>query len=101
MKSLDSLISKIGNDKVLHFLGGGFLCSLITFVVILQEQDLGNLNKILSVFIGTIFVAFLSFVKEIMLDEKPDWKDILASVLGCIPVFIVVGIGILFNYLSY
>lgn len=100
MKSLDSLINKLGNDKVLHFLCGGFICALMTLVVILQENDMGNMSKILSVFIGTAFVAFASFVKEIMLDDKPDWSDVLASVLGCIPVFISVGIGVLFNVLS-
>lgn len=100
MKYIDNLINKFGNDKILHFLGGGFICSLITFIVILQEHDLGDLNKILSVFIGVFFVLFLSFIKEIMLDDKPDWSDVLASVLGCIPVFISVGIGVLFNVLS-
>lgn len=30
MKELDNLIQKVGNDKVLHFLGGGFICSLIS-----------------------------------------------------------------------
>lgn len=100
MKSLDNLITKVGNDKVLHFLGGGFICSLVSFVVILQESGLSSLRKIAAVLIGTIVVAMLSVMKELFFDAEADWKDVLASVLGCIPVFIAVAIGVLFNYLS-
>lgn len=100
MKSLDDFISKVGNDKVLHFLGGGYLCSLITFVVILQEGFMSYYREIASVLIGTISVFVLSVMKETIMDSKADWKDVLASVLGCVPVFIAVALGSWFNYLS-
>lgn len=100
MKSLDNLITKVGNDKVLHFLGGGFICSLISFVVILQEHDLSSLRKIAAVLIGTIAVFVLALIKELIMDEETNWKDVWVSVLGCLPVFIAVVIGVLFNYLS-
>lgn len=45
MKELDDLIKKVGNDKVLHFLGGGWICAVITFVSILQEGDLDSWGK--------------------------------------------------------
>lgn len=100
MKSLDNLIKKVGNDKVLHFLGGGLICSLVSFVVILQESGLSSLRKIAAVLIGTIVVTMLSVMKELFFDTEASWKDVLVSVLGCIPVFIAVAIGVLFNYLS-
>lgn len=100
MKELDNFLAKVGTDKVLHFLGGGFICSLISFVAILQEHDLAHLQKVSLVLIGTIAVFILSVIKETVLDDKPDWFDLLASVLGCIPVFVCVGLGTWFNILS-
>lgn len=100
MKELDDLIKKIGNDKVSHFLGGGLICSLISIAAILQEHNLSPMQQVSLVLIGTSVVAFLSVVKEIIMDDKPDWLDLLASILGCIPVFLSVGIGIWFNVLS-
>lgn len=100
MELIDKIIIKVGNDKVLHFLGGGFICSLISFVVILQESGLSSLRKIAAVLIGTIVVFILSLMKELFFDAEADWKDVLVSVLGCLPVFIAVAIGVLFNYLS-
>ena len=97
MKELDDLIKKVGNDKVLHFLGGGWICAVITFVSILQEGDLDSWGKISCVIIGTTVVAFLSVVKEIIMDDKADWFDVLASIAGCVTIFAAVGIGILFN----
>lgn len=100
MKIIDNLIGKVGYDKVFHYLGGGFICSLISFVVILQENSLSSLRKIAAVSIGTIVVFILSLMKELFFDKETDWKDVLASVLGCLPVFIAVAIGVWFNYLS-
>lgn len=100
MKTLDKLINKVGSDKVLHFLGGGFICSLVSFVAILQESGLTPWQQVSAVLIGTIVVFILSLMKEVIADDKTDWYDILASVLGCIPVFAAVGLGTWFNVLS-
>lgn len=100
MKSLDNLIKKIGNDKTLHFLGGCSICSFVSFIVILQEGDLTPLEKVSSVLIGTVFVLILSVLKELIADDKADWYDVLAAVLGCIPVYIAVGLSAWFNSLS-
>lgn len=91
---------KVSSDKVLHFLGGGYLCSLITFVAILQEGFMGYGREIASVLIGTIAVFVLSVMKETIMDGKADWRDVLASVLGCVPVFLFAILGTLFNYTS-
>lgn len=100
MKVLDNLINKVGNDKVLHFLGGGFICSFISFILILQESGLTAWEKVSSVLIGTVFVLILSVLKELIADDKADWMDVLASILGCVPVYIAVGIGVWFNIIS-
>lgn len=100
MKTLDNLINKVGNDKVLHFLGGGLICSLVSFVAILQEHDLTPWQQASAVLIGTISVFILSIMKEVLADDKTDWYDVLASILGCIPVFVAVGLGTWFNVLS-
>lgn len=100
MKILDNLINKMGNDKVLHFLGGGFICSFISFVVILQESGLTAFEQVSMVLIGTVFVLILSVFKELIADEKADWMDVLASISGCVPVFVAVGLGAWFNQLS-
>lgn len=100
MVALNNLIQKVGNDKTLHFLGGGFICSFISFIVILQESGLTAWEKVSSVLIGTVFVLILSVLKELIADDKADWYDVLAAVLGCIPVYIAVGIGVWFNIIS-
>ena len=100
MNALDNLIQKVGNDKTLHFLGGCSICSFVSFIVILQEGDLTPLEKVSTVLIGTVFVLILSVLKEIIADDKADWMDVLASILGCVPVYIAVGIGVWFNIIS-
>lgn len=100
MKELDDLVKKVGNDKVLHFLGGAWICSLITFIAILLDGGVGIWDKVSCVIIGTAFVIFLSVVKEISMDDNADWLDVVASVIGCLTIFVTVGVGALLNYLS-
>lgn len=96
MKELDDLLKKVGVDKVLHMLSGALICSFITFITI-QESGLTWWQKILMPTIGTIIAIFLSLVKEMFLDDTPDWKDVLWTFYGCIAVYVSVGLGILFN----
>lgn len=98
MKILDSFLGKVGTDKVLHFLGGGFICSLITFVVILQEP-LVSWEKVSAVTIGAVFVLIISILKELLLDDKPDWKDVWAAMLGSLLVYLAVALGVWFEFL--
>lgn len=86
MKELDDLVKKVGNDKVLHFLGGAWICAVISFVVIIQKCNTSSWDKISSVLVGTLVVVVLSVVKEIFLDDKADWMDVVASVAGCITI---------------
>lgn len=98
MKILDSFLEKVGTDKALHFLGGGFICSLITFVVILQEP-LVSWEKVSAVTIGALFVLIISILKEVLLDDKPDWKDVWAAMLGSLLVYLAVALGVWFEFL--
>lgn len=98
MQLIDKIINKVGNDKVLHFLAGSVICSLVSFVVILQEVSIG-FHEALFVFAGMIAAGFAAVIKE-MADESFEVKDIVATLLGTVPTFIAVLLGILFSTLS-
>lgn len=97
--TFNELITKIGIDKILHFSIGGFIVALFTIVVTLQEGII-NATTIAFPFIGLIPVAIFSWLKEIIIDDEFSWKDILASILGAVPVFIATALGVLFYTLS-
>lgn len=91
--NINDFVNKIGVDKVLHFSIGGLISAFFTIILVLQEPsvtwDLVGLS-----FIGTII--FLSLCKEFM-DIKVDWKDIITSILGTIPVIIATILGVLLH----
>lgn len=98
---MENLIAKIGIDKFAHLGVGGLMCAMVTFVVLLQEM--GNLTPAMifaTPIIGTVMVMFLEFCKEHFLDDEFSWKDVLATFIGCVLVFLSVGVGVLFNVLS-
>lgn len=97
--TFNELITKIGVDKILHFSIGGFIVALFTIVATLQEGVI-NATTIAFPFIGLIPVAMFSWLKEIIIDDEFSWKDILASILGAVPVFIATALGVLFYTLS-
>lgn len=72
MKLLNSFISRIGTDKVMHFLVGGWLTAQFTAYGI----GMG--------IVGTVIIAGLEFAKEKWLDDTFDKKDLLATVSGCV-----------------
>ena len=95
---MNNLINKIGIDKITHFSMGGLICALFTFIFLLQDFNTLEAWQILLLpLIGTVVTFVLSIIKEFIIDEVVDWKDIIAGMLGCIPVYIAIGIGILFN----
>lgn len=98
---MNSLINKLGLDKIAHFSLGGLICALFTFIFTLQDiYWLKPWQIILMPTIGTIITLFVSVFKEYLFDDKPDWKDIAAAMIGCGTVYIAVAIGVLFNVLS-
>ena len=97
--TFNELITKIGVDKLLHFSIGGLITALLTIIVVLQEGYV-DASIIAFPFIGLISVAILSWFKEVAIDDDFSWMDILASVLGAVPVFIATALGVLFYTLS-
>ena len=95
---MKDLINKIGIDKVTHFAMGGLICALFTFIFLLQDFNTLEIWQVLLLpLIGTVVTFVLSIIKEFIIDEVVDWKDIIAGILGGVPVYIAIGIGILFN----
>lgn len=79
MKILNMIIDKIGTDKVMHFLLGGWLVSL------------GVIYGIITTIIMFAFMIGISYVKEKYLDDAFDKKDIYAAIAGGI-ISIILGL---------
>lgn len=78
-----NIINKIGVDKVLHFLVG----ALITFIIgnILGIQDnISSKMFLLMTGVGALVAMILEYIKEYVIDDTPDWKDIFATFIGCL-----------------
>ena len=73
MKTLNRFIEKVGVDKVLHFVVGGW--------IVAKFLELGGLWVGLG---GILFLCFISVIKEVFLDRESgaDWFDILSAILG-------------------
>ena len=98
MKLIDNFVSKVGNDKMLHFLVGNLITSCITFIVLIQE-NLTSFETLLAVIPAAIITAFVAVIKE-KLDDVFNKKDFIATILGIIPAVICILVGGIFNILS-
>lgn len=83
-------------DKVAHFGVGGMITACMALVSILQEP-LSVSEILLCPIIGHVCVFILSWMKEYVVDNEINWKDILAAMLGSAVVHVVVGLGVLFG----
>ena len=72
MRFTDWIVNKLGNDKVMHFLGGAWITSLFSPI------------GWFGILIGVIITMILSFIKEQYLDTEFELKDIIAAGIGCI-----------------
>lgn len=99
MKVLDDFLAKIGHDKFDHHVVGALICALISFVVILQDGVI-DWYAVAYPTIGAVSVLLISVVKELMLDDKPDWMDVVWSMAGCLWVYAFVAFGVLLNQAS-
>lgn len=80
MKMLDTLISRIGADKLLH---------LFLFAWVVAEAKMfGDI----AMWAAYWLMAILSVVKEIWLDNKGDMKDVLYGAAGG-------GVSVILSYL--
>ena len=68
----DWIVNKLGNDKVMHFLGGAWITSLFSPI------------GWFGILIGVIITMILIFIKEQYLDTEFELKDIIAAGIGCI-----------------
>lgn len=99
MKFTDWLVSKVGNDKLLHFTVAGLIT--FSFAVILTFQEgLIDYRVIFAAIISIIPTMILVLMKEFIIDTKADKKDIVASLLGSLIPTIIFSIGYLLNILS-
>lgn len=97
--TFDELVSKIGQDKVLHFLVGSLITAFMTLVIGLQEPEIGWSTMSAPV-IGLVVAAFFGFVKEKIVDTEFNVKDLIATVLGSVPIFLATFLGVLFHILN-
>ena len=83
-------------DKVAHFGLGGMITACMALVSILQE-DLTTAATLAIPCIGHVCVFILSVIKEYIVDDTIDWKDIMYAMVGSAVSHVAVGIGVLFG----
>lgn len=99
---MENLIKKIGLDRIAHFGIGGTLFAAFVGAFALSlpyGNDLAlSLKGVLLVpLTGYIVLAFVELVKEVFIDSKGDWYDVLATMLGGVFVHICAIIGYVFH----
>ena len=69
-------LDKVGKDKYQHFTLGAIIAAVV-FVAIaaIGRADVAWWLSLIVVFCAETF-------KEFVLDAKPDWKDVMATMLG-------------------
>lgn len=70
MKLTDKIVSRYGQDKVLHFLVGAW--------IVAQFDDYGLFWGILALLV----VSGLGYAKERWLDKSADWEDVKFAAIG-------------------
>lgn len=99
---MEKLIEKIGLDRIAHFGVGAAVCGSATlmFVFSLPVGDTLRCSwplVALAPAVGYVLTALLAWAKE-MNDDAPDWKDLLASMLGCVFVHLGAVAGWLLHF---
>jgi hypothetical protein len=69
MKLVNDFLSKIGTDKVLHFLVGALMVSYSSMI------------SSVFMWLSLLFLLIISIVKE-TLDDEFSYKDIVAAMIG-------------------
>ena len=97
--TFNDFIAKVGQDKVMHFLSGGVITAFITLILALQEGEIGWFTLGFTV-VGFVVTLFFALFKELVIDITFDKKDLVATLLGTLPIFLATFLGVLFNTLS-
>lgn len=84
---LNKLISKIGLDKITHFLAGGFIFSIL-YIFITNVYNYTNIEKAIIISFLNILVFAISIIREVT-GKKIDWYDIIATILGSFTITII------------
>lgn len=100
METLIEFFRKIGHDKFDHHVLGAEICSFFSTLFILQEGIIDWNTTLGGILIGLIATIFAAIIKEFVIDEKADWRDIVATVSGCIWPLMAVVLGVFFNQFS-
>ncbi len=93
---MDKIIRFIGGmDKAAHFGIGGVICACVAIACFLHEGVLVFANAMLGCAAGTVIAGLLALLKEACIDDVADGQDVLASVCGCVPVYLAFIVGFL------
>ena len=90
----NKIITKIGLDKITHF-SVGALISAIVYILSTGAYEYSNIEKLIQSSFMVLFVFTISVIKESH-DNKFDWFDVLAGVLGSIFIVGIISITFLF-----
>lgn len=99
---MENFIKKVGLDRIAHFGIGGTLFAAFVGAFALSLPYGNNLELslkgvLLVPLTGYIVLAFVELVKEVFIDSKGDWYDVLATMLGGVFVHICTIIGYVFH----
>ena len=96
---MESIINKLGLDKLAHMGIGALICAC--FAIVLTMQDLPCIvpwHTLWWVICGVAAAMLLQCFKEFVIDSKPDHCDTLATAIGCAAILIAFVLGILLNH---
>lgn len=97
---MNKLLEKFGANRVSHFLGGGFICAILTLITLIQDGVYSTFGLLGSAMIGVICVITLSVIEIIVDRENTSLWDIVLSILGSLVIVLSIGFGLLLNNLS-
>lgn len=86
---MEKLIIRIGLDKLAHFGWGGWICGLITVMLIILTGSAQDWLTLLWALVGVIVTTLLSILKE-KFDREFNWLDVAWSAGGAFTVFLTV-----------
>lgn len=94
------VMENILKTKTFSFLSSFAISMAVTIVSILQDMNSVGMSLLAFCIIGIIAAMILACIKEYVVGEEFDFKNILYSFIGCVCSVIVIFFGILFNILQ-
>lgn len=90
MKLIDNIIIKYGMDKVLHFLGGLSITSIVLMIFAML-----NIHFAISTIFAFVITSILAIIKE-WIDNTFCWQDVWATIMGSITHIIIYNLLLIF-----